>query len=90
MASFANNADIPSAPRIPVAVTPAVNVKQVSAEPPISATEREKIAAALKAEDASKNVEDILQPVASQAEQDQVIAELKRLAPQGTEIVEQQ
>ncbi len=88
LASFANNADIPSAPRIPVAVTPAVNVKQVSAEPPISAAEREKIAAALKAEDASKNVEDILQPVASQAEQDQVIAELKRLAPQGTEIVD--
>ena len=88
LASFANNADIPSAPRIPVAVTPAVNVKQVSVEPPISAAEREKIAAALKVEDSSKNVEDVLQPVASQAEQDQVIAELKRLAPQGTEIVD--
>lgn len=88
LASFANSADIPSAPRIPVAVTPAVNVKQVSVEPPISAAEREKITAALKAEDATQKLEDVLKPVASQAEQDQVIAELKRLAPQGTEIVD--
>ena len=88
LASFANNADIPSAPRIPVAVTPAVNVKQVNLEPPISAVEREKITAALKAEESTQKLEDVLKPVASQAEQDQVIAELKRLAPAGTEIVD--
>ena len=38
------------APRIPVAVTPAANIKPVRTEPPISATEREKILAAVRAE----------------------------------------
>ncbi len=43
LAAFAASADVPSAPRIPVAVTPATNVKPVRTEPPISAHEREKI-----------------------------------------------
>ena len=35
LASFAATADVPSAPRIPVAITPAPNVKPVRIEPPI-------------------------------------------------------
>jgi hypothetical protein len=46
LASFA--ADVPSAPRIPVAITPAPNVKPVNIEPPISLKEREQIVAAVK------------------------------------------
>ena len=42
-ASFAAAADVPSAPRIPVAITPAPNVKPVRIEPPISVQEREQI-----------------------------------------------
>ncbi len=88
LASFAANSDIPSAPRIPVAITPAQNIQPVKVEPPISAAEREQILAAVKTEDQNKTVEEVLQPVASQAEQAQVVAELKEIAPQGTEIVD--
>jgi LysM repeat protein/soluble lytic murein transglycosylase-like protein len=88
LAAFANNADIPSAPRIPVAVEHASNVKPVSVEPPITAAEREKILAAVKAEGATKTVDEVLKPVASKDEQDLVVAELKQIAPQGTEIVD--
>lgn len=88
LASFAANSDIPSAPRIPVAITPAQNIQPVRVEPPISAAEREQILAAVKTEDQNKTVEEVLQPVASQAEQAQVVAELKEIAPQGTEIVD--
>ena len=94
LAAFANSTDIPSAPRIPVAVTQATNIRPVNIEPPISAIEREKIVTALKAEeslkaqDTAKSVDDILKPVASKEEQAQVVAELKRLAPEGTEIVD--
>ncbi|MEZ2902729.1 LysM peptidoglycan-binding domain-containing protein [Acinetobacter terrestris] len=88
LASFAANSDIPSAPRIPVAVTPVANVKPVTVEPPLSTAEREQILAAVKAEGANKTVEQVLQPVASKAEQDKVVAELKAIAPQGTEITD--
>ena len=88
LAAFAANTDIPSAPRIPVAVTPAANVQPVRTEPAISAAEREKILAAVRAEGDTKTVDEVLKPVASQAEQAQVVAELKQLAPQGTEIVD--
>lgn len=88
LASFASNSDIPSAPRIPVAVTPVANVKPVTVEPPLSAAEREQILAAVKAEGANKTVEQVLQPVASKAEQEIVVAELKAIAPQGTEITD--
>lgn len=88
LAAFAGSADIPSAPRIPVAVTPASNIQPVRIEPPISAQEREQLQAAVKAENQSKSVEEVLQPKASQAEKDQVVAELTALAPQGTEIVD--
>lgn len=88
LAAFASNTDIPSAPRIPVAVTPAANVQPVRIEPAISAAEREQILAAVRAEGDNKTVDEVLKPVASQAEQAQVVAELKQLAPQGTEIVD--
>lgn len=88
LAAFASNTVVPSAPRIPVAVTPAKDVKPVSVEPPISAVEREQIMAAVQAEDVSKTVDQVLQPVATKAEQEQVVAEIKQIAPQGTEIVD--
>lgn len=89
LADFANNSVIPSAPRIPVAVSPSVNIQQpVRTEPAITAVEREQILAAVRAEGASKTVDDVLKPVASPALQAQVVAELEQLAPQGTEIVD--
>ena len=88
LAAFAANSDIPSAPRIPVAVTPVTPVKPVSVEPPISAAEREQLTAAIQAEGQSKTVDEVLKPIATQAEQDEVVAEIQALAPQGTEIVD--
>lgn len=90
LASFAAQSDlpIPSAPRIPVAVTPAAPVKQIQVEPPISAAERQQIQQGVAAQDMNKTVDEILQPVATPAEQAQVVEELKALAPAGTEIVD--
>lgn len=88
LAAFASSTDIPSAPRIPVAVTPSAPVKSVSAEPPLSAKEREQIMAAIKAEGETKTVDEVLKPVATKAEQDEVVQELTALAPKGTEIVD--
>lgn len=89
LAAFASNSDIPSAPRIPVAVKQASNVvKPVKLEPPLSDREKAQILAAVKAEGNSKTVDEVLQPVASKAEQDLVVEELKRIAPQGTEIID--
>ena len=88
LASFAAAADVPSAPRIPVAITPAPNVKPVRIEPPISMQEREQIVAAVKQEGVKKTVTQVLEPQATQAEKDQVVAEIKAIAPQGTEIVD--
>ncbi|WP_298144607.1 LysM peptidoglycan-binding domain-containing protein [uncultured Acinetobacter sp.] len=87
LAAFASNMDVPSAPRIPVAVTPAANVQPVRTEPALSAAEREKVLAALALEEQAQ-VAAASQPVASQAEQAQVVAELKQITPQGTEIVD--
>ncbi len=88
LAAFAASADIPSAPRIPVAVTPASNVKALSAEPPISKSEREQIVALVKQEGVKETVTQALEPQPTQAEKDQVVAELKAIAPKGTEIVD--
>lgn len=87
LAAFASNMDVPSAPRIPVAVTPAANVQPVRTEPALSAAEREKVLAALALEEQAQAAA-VSQPVASQAEQAQVVAELKQITPQGTEIVD--
>lgn len=88
LAAFASNSDIPSAPRIPVAVTPSTPVKAVSVEPPLSANEREQIMAAIKAEGETKTVDEVLKPVATKAEQEEVVQEIKAIAPKGTEIVD--
>ena len=89
LADFARNSVIPSAPRIPVAVTPSVSVQQpVRTEPAITALERDYIMAGLRAEGDSQTVDEVLKPVASEAMQAQVVAELAQLAPQGTEIVD--
>ncbi len=88
LAAFASNSDIPSAPRIPVAVTPTTAVKAVSVEPPLSSKEREQIMAAIKAEGENKTVDEVLKPVATKAEQEEVVQEIKAIAPKGTEIVD--
>ena len=88
LASFAAAADVPSAPRIPVAITPAANVKPVKIEPPISLKEREQIITAVKETGEKKTVTQVLEPQATQAEKDRVVAEIKAIAPQGTEIVD--
>ena len=88
LAAFAASADIPSAPRIPVAVTPSANVKPVSAEPPISKAEREQIVALVRQDGVKETVSQALQPQPTQAEKDQVVAELQAIAPKGTEIVD--
>ncbi len=88
LAKFATNADIPSAPRIPVAVTPATNVKPVAIEPPISANEKAQILAAVKAEGEKETVKQVLEPQATQAEKEEVVNEIKAIAPQGTEVLD--
>ena len=88
LASFASNADVPSAPRIPVAINQAANIKPVSIEPPISGKEREQILAAVKAENGKETVQQILQPQATAAEKDEVVKEITALAPQGTQVVD--
>ncbi|WP_038342206.1 LysM peptidoglycan-binding domain-containing protein [Acinetobacter sp. A47] len=88
LASFAAAADVPSAPRIPVAITPAANIKPVKTEPPISMKEREQITAAIKEEGKKETVAQVLEPQATQAERDQVVAEIKAIAPKGTEIID--
>ncbi|RYL28514.1 lytic transglycosylase [Acinetobacter piscicola] len=88
LAAFAADATVPSAPRIPVAITQASNVKPVTVEPPLSAQEREQIVAAVKADDAKLTVKQVVEPQATQAEKDEVVKEIKAIAPQGTEIVD--
>lgn len=88
LAAFASGAVIPSAPRIPVAVTQASNIKPVTVEPPLSAREREQIMAAVKTEEEKLTVKQAIEPQATQAEKDEVVKEIKAIAPQGTEIVD--
>ncbi|MFX4307953.1 LysM peptidoglycan-binding domain-containing protein [Acinetobacter soli] len=88
LAAFAASADVPSAPRIPVAVTQKANVKPVTTEPPISKTERADIVAAIRSEGQKETVAQALEPQPTQAEKDQVVAELSALAPKGTQIVD--
>lgn len=49
-------------------MTPAANIKQVKTEPPISAAEREKILAAVRAEGEKETVQQALEPQPTQAE----------------------
>ena len=88
LAKFATNADVPSAPRIPVAVKQATNVKPVAIEPPISIREKAQILAAVKAEGEKETVKQVLEPQATQAEKEEVVKEIKAIAPQGTEVLD--
>ncbi|WP_343595921.1 LysM peptidoglycan-binding domain-containing protein [Acinetobacter sp.] len=90
LAMFANNADVPSAPRIPVAVTTANTVKKpIAVEPPISLKERERIQAEIRSDDLkNETVKQVVDPVASSKEKQQVVNEIKAIAPAGTEIVD--
>ncbi len=101
LASFASDAYVPSAPRLPVSITPSTAVKQVNLEPPISEVEKQVIVAE-QAEQTAKTiaqtamqVEKIAEQQPSEAvkqqtevEKQQVIAELEKIAPKGTEIVD--
>lgn len=91
LAAFASSADIPSAPRIPVAVTQAANVNPVSIEPPISEQERAKILASVivdKTQTSEPKFEQVIEAKPSPAETEQVVKEITALAPMGTEIVD--
>lgn len=88
LANFAANADLPSAPRIPVAVTQAPNIKPVAIEPPISAKEREQILASVKRDEDKAALQLAFNPQATAAEQQEVVKEITALAPQGTEVVD--
>ncbi|WP_353174226.1 LysM peptidoglycan-binding domain-containing protein [Acinetobacter rudis] len=88
LANFAANADVPSAPRIPVAVTQAPNIKPVVTEPPISTKEREQILAAVKRDEDKAALQQALSPQATAAEQQEVVKELTAIAPRGTEVVD--
>lgn len=89
LAAFASNADVPSAPRIPVTITQSTNVKKpVAVEPPISSKEKAQILAAVQAEGQKETVTQVLEPQATTAEKDEVVREIQALAPQGTEVVD--
>ena len=96
LAQFAANADVPSAPRLPVSITPATNVKQIAVEPPISEAEKKAILAATNAPNTAKlsetqqnqAVRNIVEPAPTEAEKQQVVQELAQIAPKGTEIVD--
>ncbi|SDB85560.1 LysM domain-containing protein [Acinetobacter marinus] len=94
LATFASSAYVPSAPRLPVSITPSASVKQINAEPPISAAEKQIIVAeqaeqtATTTAQAAMQVERMAEPQPSEAEKQQVIAELEKIAPKGTEIVD--
>lgn len=94
LANFASGAYVPSAPRLPVSITPSGAVKQINIEPPISEVEKQVIVAE-QAEQTAKTtaqtamqVEKLAEQQPSEAEKQQVIAELERIAPEGTEIVD--
>ncbi|MCH4246568.1 MAG: LysM peptidoglycan-binding domain-containing protein [Acinetobacter populi] len=96
LAQFAANADVPSAPRLPVSITPAANVKQIAVEPPISAAEKQAIlandttlsTANLSTAKQTQIVDKIVEPAPTDAEKLQVVQELEKIAPKGTEIVD--
>ena len=94
LANFASGAYVPSAPRLPVSITPSGAVKQINIEPPISDAEKQVIVAEQAEQTASSTaqaaiqVEKLAEQQPSEAEKQQVIAELERIAPEGTEIID--
>ncbi len=96
LAQFAANADIPSAPRLPVSITPANNVKPIAVELAITEAEKKRIlaenstaaVAKLSVQQEAQIIRKIVEPAPTEAEKQQVIQELAQLAPQGTEIID--
>ncbi len=80
LAAFANQADMPSSPRIPVSVTPARNVQPIG-EPALSQAE-------LRGLSASAIVPAQAEPQPSVEEKAKIVAELQALAPAGTQVVD--
>ena len=87
LAAFASQADVPSSPRIPVAVTPAANIKPI-AEPPVSSTELQNILVSDSSVTATTVSAPVVEPQPTDAEKQQVVDELQALAPAGTEVVD--
>lgn len=85
LAAFANQADIPSSPRIPVAVTQAPNIKPIG-EPPVSQTELQSIVASNTSITTTNTT--LVEPEPTAQEKQLVVAELQALAPAGTEVVD--
>ncbi|RYY78736.1 MAG: LysM peptidoglycan-binding domain-containing protein [Moraxellaceae bacterium] len=82
LAAFANQADIPSSPRIPVAVTPARNIQPVG-EPPLSNAELRGLTASAAVVNTAAG-----EPQPSVEEKAKVVAELQALAPAGTQVID--
>lgn len=82
LANFANQADLPSSPRIPVAVTPARNIQPVG-EPPLSNAELRGLTASAAVANSV-----VGEPQPSVEEKAKVVAELQALAPAGTQVVD--
>lgn len=80
LAAFANQADIPSSPRIPVSVTPARNIQPIG-EPALTQGELRGLSVASSA--AAK-----AEPQPTVEEKAKVVAELQALAPVGTQVVD--
>mgnify|MGYP003604821513 CR=1 FL=1 len=80
LAAFANQADIPSSPRIPVSVTPARNIQPIG-EPALTQGELRGLSVASTA--AAK-----AEPQPTLEEKAKVVAELQALAPAGTQVVD--
>lgn len=96
LADFAANAIVPSAPRLPVSVTPSTTTPQVKAvvEPPISETEKTALTALLEKEEqaekttAALSTQQIAESQATEQQKQEVIQELQQITPKGTEIVD--
>ena len=91
LAAFASSTVVPSAPRIPVAVTQAENVKPVLLEPPITDAEREKLLAGVAPTQAGVSEpanQEVLVQQATTEEKEEVVKEITALVPTGTEVVD--
>lgn len=86
LAAFASQADVPSSPRIPVAVTPAANIKPI-AEPAVSTAELQTILATDSSLTTTTTAV-VREPEVTTAEKQQVVDELQALVPAGTEVVD--
>lgn len=93
LANFAARADVPSAPRVPISVSSTTAVKPVTVEPPLTAQEKSSLIASITQEtgsttiQANELVQKITEPAPTDAEKQQIVQELEKIAPKGTEII---